>query len=407
MSTLKSINQDDLRNHNLSVVLDTILRSQEPMSRAELAKATGLTRATMSLLISMLLREKILYEGSPISAATYGRPSTPLMIAGGRICGIGLQINTDGYGYMILDLNGDVVSERWISASIGHVRAEDIFSELNRLVSEGEGLIRQRGYHVAGAGLALPGLVTDGFCLLTARNLGWEQLDLRQFDLVERLGARADNEANLAAIAQIPGYAVQRVDGGVVGPSDSFLYISTDIGIGGAVVHHGRVSSGDHGFAGELGHVSVQMNGPICACGRRGCVEAYAGRRALVESAGIATGEDAVRIEAIGEVLMRWNEGDPKAVKAVDTAVDALASVMASAINMVDVDTVVLGGLWERFGPALAQEIEDRLQPQLLGAPVVRGHVAMPYINDRPALQGAAELGLRRFLNDPLPLIDK
>lgn len=205
MSTLRRINQDDLRNHNLSVVISTLLRAAEPMSRAELAKQTGLTKATMSLLVSMLVDNGVVREGTPIVQSSYGRPSTPLLIVGGRYCGIGLQVNTDGYGTIVLDLDGTVVAERWVDADMSDVDADDIFSELNALSLEQERLLADRGYTVTGTGLALPGLVTDDMRLLMARNLGWEQLDLKRFDVVRRLDATAGNEANMAALAQIPG----------------------------------------------------------------------------------------------------------------------------------------------------------------------------------------------------------
>ena len=106
MVTLRSINQDDLRNHNLSVIINTILRSPSALSRADLAKTTGLTKATMSLLSALLLKNKVIGEGEPGTTQTsYGRPSTPLSIAHGRWAGMGLQINTDGYGCLALDLD--------------------------------------------------------------------------------------------------------------------------------------------------------------------------------------------------------------------------------------------------------------------------------------------------------------
>lgn len=299
MTTLRRINQDDLRNHNLSVVISTLLRAAEPMSRAELAKQTGLTKATMSLLVSMLVDNGVVREGTPSVQSSYGRPSTPLLIVGGRYCGIGLQVNTDGYGTIVLDLDGTVVAERWVDADMSDVDADDIFSELNALSLEQERLLADRGYTVTGTGLALPGLVTDDTRLLMARNLGWEQLDLKRFDVVRRLDATAGNEANMAALAQIPGYAMHREDDGIVEPNASFIYLSTDVGIGGAVVRGGHVEIGDHGFGGELGHVSVELRGPVCRCGRRGCLETYAGRRAMVESAGIAlrVGGRAARVD--------------------------------------------------------------------------------------------------------------
>lgn len=271
MTTLRRINQDDLRNHNLSVVISTLLRAAEPMSRAELAKQTGLTKATMSLLVSMLVDNGVVREGTPSVQSSYGRPSTPLLIVGGRYCGIGLQVNTDGYGTIVLDLDGTVVAERWVDADMSDVDADDIFSELNALSLGQERLLADRGYTVTGTGLALPGLVTDDTRLLMARNLGWEQLDLKRFDVVRRLDATAGNEANMAALAQIPGYAMHREDDGIVEPNASFIYLSTDVGIGGAVVRGGHVEIGDHGFGGELGHVSVELRGawrPMPAAGR-------------------------------------------------------------------------------------------------------------------------------------------
>ena len=273
MASLRSINQDDLRNHNLSVVLDSLLRATEPMSRADLAKKTGLTKAAMSVLVSLMLDNEILVEGAPSGQSLYGRPSIPLEIKGGCLCGMGLQANTDGYGVVVLDLEGSVVGEQWVDA--------DMANADERALQQEEALAK-KGYVLAGTGLALPGLVTDDMRLLGARNLGWERLDLKQFDVVKRLDPVACNEANAAALAQVPGYATQRKGSGRIKPTDSFLYMSTDVGIGGAVIREGRVVSGDHGFGGELGHVSVDMRGPVCRCGRRGCLEVYAGRRSMV-----------------------------------------------------------------------------------------------------------------------------
>ena len=244
MAALRRINQDDLRNHNLSVVIDILLRTTEPLSRAELAKRTGLTKATMSLLVSMLVDDGVVREGEPSVQSSYGRPSTPLLIAGGRYCGIGLQVNTDGYGVIVLDLDGTVISERWVDADMSAPDADEVFAELNTLALEQEALLAERGCTVAGAGLALPGLVTGDMRLLMARNLGWEQLDLTRFDVMRRLDVTAGNEANMAALAQIPGYAMRRDGDGIVGPSESFIYLSTDVGIGGAVVRNGHVESG-------------------------------------------------------------------------------------------------------------------------------------------------------------------
>lgn len=405
MAALRRINQDDLRNHNLSVVIDTLLRTTEPLSRAELAKRTGLTKATMSLLVSMLVDDGVVREGEPSVQSSYGRPSTPLLIAGGRYCGIGLQVNTDGYGVIVLDLDGTVISERWVDADISAPDADEVFAELDALAMEQEALLAERGCTVAGAGLALPGLVTGNMRLLMARNLGWEQLDLTRFDVMRRLDVTAGNEANMAALAQIPGYAMRRDGDGIVGPSESFIYLSTDVGIGGAVVRNGHVEIGDHGFGGELGHTSVELRGPVCRCGRRGCLETYAGRRAMVESAGIASGSAAARRESVDELIDRWYAGDVRVAAVVNKAIEAMVSSIASAINVCDIETVVLGGVWSQFGSEIAVQMQSALQRQVLGYPEVRAKVLMADVTSRPALVGAAAMGLRHFVDDPMRFV--
>lgn len=403
MANLRRINQEDLRNHNLSVTLDTLLRAQKPMSRADLAKETGLTKATLSLLASMLIESGVVQEGEPVVSTTYGRPSTPLEIHGGSIAGIGLQINTDGYGCLALDLNGDTLGREWVSEDMTGTDPYEIFAKLDAMTFPLESRLKRRGCKVVGAGLALPGIVTDDMWLLVARNLGWENVNLTRFNVVRRLDVVAGNEAKMAAIAQIPGYATERASFlNVVDRTDSFIYLSTDIGIGGAVVRDGEVVMGSHGFAGEIGHLSVAMDGPLCSCGRHGCLEAFAGRRALVEAAGIAEDGDATSSEAIDMFLQRWRAGDSDVAKVVDQAADALVSAIASAVNLVDVDTVLLGGLWTHFGDELATVLEGRLRSEILGYPNVKIRVFVPPVALHPSLYGAAEMGLRRFIENPL-----
>ena len=403
MASLRRINQEDLRNHNLSVVLDTLLRAEKPMSRADLAKETGLTKATLSLLASMLIDSGVVQEGEPVVSTTYGRPSTPLEIHGGSIAGIGLQINTDGYGCLALDLNGDTLGQEWVSEDMTGTDPCEIFAKLDAMTFPLESRLKRRGCKVVGAGLALPGIVTDDMWLLVARNLGWENVNLTRFNVVRRLDVAAGNEAKMAAIAQIPGYATERASFlNVVDRTDSFIYLSTDIGIGGAVVRDGEVVMGSHGFAGEIGHLSVAMNGPLCSCGRHGCLEAFAGRRALVEAAGIAEDGDATSSEAIDTFLQRWRAGDSDVAKVVDQAADALVSAIASAVNLVDVDTVLLGGLRTHFGDELATVLEGRLRSEILGYPNARIRVFVPPVALHPSLYGAAEMGLRRFIENPL-----
>lgn len=407
MAALKRINQDDLRNHNLSVVLSQILRSANPLSRAELAKSTGLTKATMSLLVSLLIDHRVVKEGVPLVQAVYGRPSTPLIINEGRVCGIGMQINTDGYGYVVLDLDGSTIAERWVAADLHDAHADEIFGDLNAMLLEQEKILHEQDYVIAGSGLALPGLVTDDRHLIVARNLGWENIDLMKFPLVQRLDVVAGNESNMAAIAHLPGYASQAKGEGMVGPDGSFIYISTDIGIGGAIVRDGKVVIGNNGFAGELGHLSVQMDGPLCHCGRHGCLEAYAGRRSMVENSGIAMGDDATSQEALEAFAKGVADGDPVMREVYENAFDAMVSTIVSVVNLTDVSTVIIGGCWSRMTAGEIERMRMRVQQEILSRDKVDIKIMCTRDMRRPALIGAALVGLRRFVDNPLHYLEQ
>ena len=100
--------------------------------------------------------------------------------------------------------------------------------------------------------------------------------------------------------------------------------------------------------------------------------------------------------------LQRWRAGDSDVAKVVDQAADALVSAIASAVNLVDVDTVLLGGLWTHFGDELATVLEGRLRSEILGYPNVKIRVFVPPVALHPSLYGAAEMGLLRFIENPL-----
>ena len=133
-------------------------------------------------------------------------------------------------------------------------------------------------------------------------------------------------------------------------------------------------------------------------------METYAGRRAMVESAGIASGSAAARRESINELIERWRDGDVKAA-VVDKAIEAMVSAIASAINICDVDTVMLGGVWSQFGPEIASHMQGMMRRQVLGYPEARAKVLMADVTSKPALIGSAAIGLRRFIDNPMRFV--
>ncbi|MBR4414304.1 MAG: ROK family transcriptional regulator [Aeriscardovia sp.] len=401
MAKLYKINRDNLRDHNLSVVIQTLLNSTDPMSRADLAKSTGLTKAAMSMLVEILIKNKVIQQLSPIPDSTFGRPSVPLAFYPHHWVGIGLQVNTDGYGFTVLDLAGETIYSQWVDDTMLNVVPEDIFTQLDHMLQPVENELIALGYTICGASIAVPGLVENKTTLVNARNLKWKNINLQDFNVIRRLHAVAANEADLAAIAQLPGYA--SADQSIRPIPNSFIYLSTDIGISGAVVSNGTVVHGEHNFAGEIGHLSVDWNGPQCSCGRCGCLEQYAGRRALVEAAHIADGDAAVTRQSVKRLLEAWKQHDTDAEKAISRGMKAMASGLCSAINLLDISNVILGGFWVNFTDAVAKQLEKDIQGIALGRDAsLKVNVDLAPFADHPALRGAALVGLRRLVDHPM-----
>ncbi|GHF68863.1 putative NBD/HSP70 family sugar kinase [Amycolatopsis bartoniae] len=384
---MTSARQSTLRATNLGLVARTVCAAALPPSRADVAAATSMTRATASRLVDELVAGGVLAETEP-AAAGRGRPATPL-VPGARFAALGLQVNAGFLAVRVLDLRGHVVGEALEQDDFVGSDPASTLARLGRLCREVlDGLPRE--VTLTGAGLALPGLVaTETGLLLRAPNLGWS--DVRPEPLLrgavpEGLGLHVDNEASLAA------HTVAETAPGRPGAFPDFIYLSGEIGIGGAAVLGGRVMAGRHGWAGEIGHVTVDPAGPECRCGSTGCLETYAGRDALLAVAGLAHP---------AELAARAAAGDERALAAVATGARALGVALAGVVNVLDIPTVVLGGHLAHLADLLRDDLEEQLRTRVLSArwtpPKIEAAQAIP----APGATGAAFRELAGLLADP------
>jgi len=383
--------QSTLRTANLGLALRTVCAAGDPISRADVAAATGMSRATASRLVDELVTGGLLDEVERTPSARRGRPSTPLA-GGSTVAALGLQVDAGLIAARVVDLRGRVAAERVVA---GDFVASDPAAVLDRLAALATELLGALPAQVrlVGAGLALPGIVDIGDgVLLRAPNLGWS--DLRPSDLLDGslpagLLPVLGNEADLAA------RTVAETAPGRSGPHRDFLYLSGQIGIGGAAVLGGQVMTGSSGWAGEMGHVCVDPDGPACRCGSTGCLEQYAGRRALLAAAGLPV--DA----APGELASRYRSGDEAARRALGTASWALGVALAGVVNVLDIPTVVLGGHLAELTDLLRPELEDHLGRRVLSARWRRPTVEAADDSPAPGATGAALRALGDVLQDP------
>ena len=385
MTPTPAARQSTLRSSNLALVLRTVC-AEGPLSRADVAVRTGTTRATAARLVDELVAGRLLDEGERPAPPRRGRPATPLL-PGARVGALGLQVDAGLLAARVLDLRGRVVAERVEEDDLVGSDPEDTLARLGVLAA---GLLAgmPAGLRPVGAGLALPGLVdVAAGALLRAPNLGWSDVpaaDLLTAHLPTELRPVLGNEADLAA------RTVAETAPGRPGPLRDFLYLSGQIGIGGAAVLGGRVVTGSAGWAGEVGHVCVDPAGPACRCGSTGCLEQYAGRHALLTAAGLPLDTPPVDVVARAE--------DPDVRRALDAAADALGIALAGVVNVLDLPAVVLGG----HLAALAEPLRPRLE-ELLGRRVLSARWRRPVVEAIPGLPAAGATGAAlRALGDVL-----
>ena len=390
---MANLRQASLRHANLALVARTVLAADSPPSRADVAAATSLTRSTVSRLVDELVAGGLLEEVESVvgGPGRPGRPATPLRASTGRFAALGLQVGVGHLAVRLVDLTGAVLAERLLTADLAGSRPG---STLRRLRTMAGRVLESAplGCRVVGAGLALPGIVdVEAGRLLSAPNLGWEDLvpGAALEAVLGGLPLRLGNEADLAAHAYAhpaPGRDSQ--------PQD-FVYLSGEVGIGGAVVVDGEVMTGRHGWAGEIGHVCVDPDGPPCRCGSTGCLEQYAGRLAMLDAAGL----DASTTPS--ELAARARDGDEKAQLATRSAARALGVALAGVVNVLDIPTVVLGGHLAQVGDLLTPEVEEILGRRVLSGRWVSPRVVSATDDPAPGATGAALLALDGLVRDP------
>jgi predicted NBD/HSP70 family sugar kinase len=356
------VRQAGIRAHNLALVLQTVAKSSAPISRASVASVTGLTRATVSALVDDLVTGGLLSELAPAPRTGAGRPAVSLAPAPDGPAGLGLEINVDYLAACVVDLTGAVRHRLVTHADQRPAGADVALADLGRLAARARARAEADGLPIAGAALAVPGLVAAGGLVRVAPNLGWQDVDapalLRATDALADLPITVDNEANLAALSEL------RAAGG----TPSFVYVSGEIGIGAGIVLDGVLYRGVRGWSGEIGHMTVYPDGRPCRCGARGCLEQYAGQEAIADLAGAGA---------------------------------ALGIALAGVLNVLDVDTVVLGGIYAPLAADLGPLIDVELRRRVLTAELAPARLRAAALGTDAAMRGAAELVIRSVQDDP------
>ena len=364
-SPRRGTNLPRMGDFNLTVILDAIRRSSGGLSRVELAQIVGLSPQTISNISRRLLDQHLIVEAGKEGSGP-GKPRTILRLNPSGMYAIGVHLDPAVTTFVVLDLVGAVVQHSRIKTPGGNDPAaviSTIAAEIGELVSA-SGVDTAK---IAGLGLATPGPIDldNGTVVDPPLLPGWDRVELRNA-LSEATGysVLVDKDVTSAAVAETWA-------GGPSG-AGSFIFMYMGTGIGCGIVLNDEVVRGTSGNAGEIGHIVVDPDGPVCDCGLHGCVKSSAIPQVLVaeaEAAGILDGSrpdnsGAVVQQSFSRLCDLADEGNAQALAIIDKSAVLVARAVSVVTNTLDVERVVFGGpYWSRLSGRYLEKI-----PALLDA---------------------------------------
>lgn len=369
------------------------------LSRADLAAAVGLTKSTVSLLVRELVAEGWLVEREVVATGDLGRRPTPLFIDPTRLLLLGAEVGVESVRVVATTLTGEVVAST--VAAYGASRGDKAC-----IATLATALLKVRrqldvAQQIIGTGVGLPGGVDEaGGVLLVAPNLGWRDVPFGPL-LAEKLQG--------SVLADVPLFLQNEADVAAVGEmefnptpaSDPLLYVSINQGLGAGVIVGDRLLTGSRGFAGEVGHMVLQINGPRCSCGRRGCAEALIATRAMLPEADAAP--EPQTLVSPAEVRAKLVDQDGATLRAVASAGRYLGVLLQNLATAYDPAVIVLGGSVVELGDAFLNPALDTFKDYAAAAHLPAPAIRTSRFGANAVAVGAAALARYRLTRPTLP----
>jgi predicted NBD/HSP70 family sugar kinase len=384
LANVKAAGHDMLRLVNRRILL-SILSDRQPISRAEIAKISGLNKATISTITSELLKDRcIIEEGSGRTTPIGGKPPTPLRLNALRFGLFGVDIRAEETILALSDFNNSLI------ARVSFETANDAGTFLSKI---GKEITKLRAKHndfieFAGVGVSLPGLVDShrGKFLISVV-LPWRDVPVVQLlEKATRLPVVIDNSARCAALAEIWHSKAQYAN------VRNLLYVGVSAGLACGVVIDGGLYRGGNNTAGQFGHIAIDLSGPECRCGQHGCWDLYASDKATLARYHKLRGALGKRQMTMRKLMGLVDSGDQAATEAVRETARYLGIGITGLINGLDPEVVVIGGeitkAWGLIEPVIAEETKrSLLAPRAHGVAIRRSAFEV-----RPSLKGALTL---------------
>lgn len=386
-------NRDLIRAINRSHILNAI-KSHGPIGRADIARRTGLSPATVTAISAKLISQQLVLEKSA-GDSSGGRPPILLVInpKGGYVVGIKL---TETHAVCALtDLEAQIIAKSSTSLS-GH-EPYQVVDDLAQMVLM---LIREQKIakkQLLGVGLGLAGIVdAENGILRQSPIYGWNSVPLRDMLQSElHIPVYIENDVNTLTLTERWFGHGQGVD--------NFLTVTVGRGVGLGIVANGQFYRGQSGGAGEFGHITMNPDGPLCDCGKHGCLEAYVGDPALIRSAQEAASHGQLpKIESLDELLSLAESGNAAAIHIFRQAGQILGIGIANLVNLFNPKKIIISGEGTRDGDFLFVPMKESIQQNTMPGLFDPATIEIAPWGDDAWARGAAGLVLREVFESPI-----
>ncbi len=395
MLTLEKATRKHTKNHNQRLILRTIYE-QRQISRADIARSTGLTRTTVSSVVTTLIDEGLVEEGGQGLSAG-GKPPTLLQFVNDSRHIIGLDLANREFQGGVFDLRGNLIHRESVAAD--DQKGEAALALVYELIDH---LTQKTSRPLLGIGIGTPGVIDIQLGVIrTALNLGWSDLPLKQL-LEDRYNTPVHiaNDSQMAALAEYTFNEMQE--------TPNLIVIKAGRGISAGIILNGQLYQGANAGASEVGHIRVVDAGEPCVCGLIGCLETVASSHTLVRQAKafaqrdpnstlhqFATSPDAITTDTI---LAAFQAGDEAMQQIIRRAGHYLGVTVANLIGALNMQHIIIGGSLSRFGNALLLPIRQEVKARVLPLIANETQIELSSLGQDSVILGATALLLSQEL---------
>lgn len=382
-------NRDLIRAINRSIILNMV-KTLGPVARAEVARQTGLSPATVTAITADLIAEELIFEKQTGDSNGGRRPILLAINPGGRYVA-GIKLMEDHAVGALTDLEATIIARQIVQLPVSEPDAV-----LGALAAMVDALLAQAGVprrKLLGVGLGLAGIVdSERGILRQSPFLGWHDLPVRDL-LQAKVNAPVyiDNDVNTLTLAEKWFGVGQDVE--------DFLTVTVGRGIGMGIVVNRQFYRGSRGGAGEFGHTVIDPQGPLCDCGKHGCLEAFVSDPGILRAANAALGRP---VASVDELLALAEAGDGQAQAVFAGVGEILGRAVANLVNIFDPQRIIISGEGARYGKWLFDPMCSAVDLHTMPGLRQDTLISIEPWGDDAWARGAASLVLRELFESPV-----